>query len=85
MRFNAIQYSVLFRSLPFVHVLVILAILDCSPVLCTLRLPEFVEPIKNVTLPEGSDIEFSCDVRYLGTYRVRQKPRNMHWLYDNIM
>ncbi|ODM95076.1 Myosin light chain kinase, smooth muscle [Orchesella cincta] len=35
-----------------------------------LRLPEFVEPIKNVTLTEGSDIEFSCDVRYLGTYRV---------------
>lgn len=36
-----------------------------------LRLPEFAEPIKNVTLAAGSDVEFSCDVRYLGSYRVR--------------
>lgn len=37
-----------------------------------LRLPEFAEPIKNVTLNSGSDVEFSCDVRHLGTYRVRE-------------
>ncbi len=35
-----------------------------------LKLPEFVEPIKNNTLPAGSDVEFSCEVRDLGTYRV---------------
>ncbi|CAL8091219.1 unnamed protein product [Orchesella dallaii] len=70
MRFLAVRYSVLSFSIPFLHVLVYLALLGCSPVCSMLRLPEFVEPIKNVTLPEGSDIEFSCDVRYLGTYRV---------------
>lgn len=49
---------------------VFVALSIVSRIECVLQLPEFAEPIKNVTLPIGSDVEFSCDVRHLGTYRV---------------
>jgi hypothetical protein len=39
-------------------------------VLGDLSLPEFTEPIKNITTSEGSNVELSCYVKYLGGYRV---------------
>lgn len=32
--------------------------------------PEFVEPLKNITIGEGSNVEFSCAVANLGSFRV---------------
>lgn len=32
--------------------------------------PEFVEPIKNMTSPIGTNVDFTCTVRHLGSSRV---------------
>lgn len=32
--------------------------------------PDFVEPIKNITSRIGTNVEFSCAVTNLGSYRV---------------
>ncbi len=34
-------------------------------------LPEFTSPIENVSVPVGRDAAFTCNVRRLGSFKVR--------------
>jgi len=53
----------------FLILLTLLVVLT-DAVLANLQAPEFTEPIKNITVSEGSNIELSCYVKHLGSYRV---------------
>ena len=46
--------------------------------------PEFLEPLQNLTVTEGSDVKLQCAVRNLGSYRVGYITIKRWSLHDHI-